>query len=162
MKKFNWKYFVDTDLKIKWVNIDFGEFKVLNFSFIDTTKNDYELYVSGGLPVCIPKNECKPLIKDPKSLSDEELMFIFLGEEERERGYFIVRDEDTIYLKFGPSSSYCSIQNYMNLKNGVFKYASIETFERMYKYHTLPQYMILLKAGVILDAGNVYDKKEKG
>lgn len=150
MKKFNWKYFVSTGLKAShYMNDKIHDFIHYNHvsGLISTSEYDW-----------CDSVDFKPYMIDPKSLSDEELIYIFVGdcEGERERGYFIERDEDTIWLKFG-SYSYCSIQNYMDLKTGMFKAAKIETFERMYKLHTLPEYMILLKVGEILDAGDVYE-----
>lgn len=137
--EFPWNNFIGPHIK-----------KPLKFLFIDESKRewDYELFgVDGGSisekyeDFYFEYDLLKPLIVDPKSLSDEELQYIFGV------NFKVNRKDHLVYLRE------CRI----NLNTGYMHPCDQQILNRFYSLHSLPNYEELLKAGIIEDAGDCYE-----
>lgn len=152
--EFPWKYFVDTGLKMRFFLDGHNINEIVRFSHINPNE-EYKIYFNGTHKAVRCKlYMAKPLVVNPKNLSDEDWLWIVKGHHEnsyyqrveRIGNYITVYHEDEIMLKFNIELPHTSKMRQ-------------EQFNRFYSLHSIPNYEELLKAGVIEDAGDVYETK---
>jgi len=109
----------------------------------------------------------KPLVKSLKSLTDEEWLFIFCGNDP-------IDDYDATIDNIHRTKTNVSFgygdDDYLNFDFNKMCFEFIQTMDnydiqallnRMHSLHRIPNYEALLEAGVILDAGDCYGKQKK-
>lgn len=97
-------------------------------------------------------NNCQPIFRDPKSLSNDEWLYIFCGDDlEAKSQCFIDRDnqEESIYVRY-KGVNYSHYYN-MFFFDIMFEHCDQQILNRMYSLHCIPNFQELKDKGFILE-----------
>lgn len=148
MNKFNWSNYVgdhmDEPLRVKILT---GSNTLeANFEFLFKLKgaNFYSVHCSDGENYS--EDDCKPLIKSPEDLTDEEWLFVF---GENKDSYHINRVENSVVVCFnGFKASEWS--NEFDFNQNVFEHSDQQLLNRLYSLHVSLHYKELIEKEVAL------------
>lgn len=88
---------------------------------------------------------CKPLIKSPSDLTDEEWLFVFGREELKDRSINKWNNEYIEHLSEG------NLYNEFNTRLNEFTHCDQELLNRLYSLHSHPQAKQLIEKGLALN-----------